>query len=449
MNAALRCLAAALAIAAGCMAVAQARLGFDGEEYASVGIYIKNLSTGQVVAQNDARKALVPASVMKCVTAATALTQLGRSFQFETPAYLYGAPDSSDASRWRGNLVIEGCGDPTLESSAFESGVALSDEIAKGLRRKGISSISGRIIVAESLADAGCIPQWEIEDVGCDYGAGLHGFNYRDNVFRLWPATGETRPYVPGLRLTVIQCEDGASVVRGVDSDNIIVYGRDPKNLKWVVKTTMDNPARVFEHELASKLEKAGIKVEGGSDDDESQRVLVASCVSPLNGDILQQMMHRSHNLFAEGMLRAIEPGGTREEALDLEKKILQSLGVSTRYNKIIDGSGLSRGNRLQPVFLSDMLEAMAKGSDAGSYAGLFPVAGKSGTVKNLLAKTALAGKLALKSGSMSGVQCFVGYKLGADGSPTHTVVIMVNGYFCKYPELKRAIENYLVGVFK
>ena len=115
---------------------------------------------------------------------------------------------------------------------------------------------------------------------------------------------------------------------------------------------------------------------------------------------------------------------------------------------KIADGSGLAVTNRLSPAFLARMLTVMGKGKNAGVYKKLFPIVGKEGTVRSLLAKTRLTGRLALKSGSMSGVLCYAGYKLDSGGRPTHAVVIMVNGFTCRGAEVRRAISNYLLSVF-
>ena len=35
-------------------------------------------------------------------------------------------------------------------------------------------------------------------------------------------------------------------------------------------------------------------------------------------------------------------------------------------------------------------------------------------------------------------MQCYAGYRLDADGKPTHVVVMMVNGFFCPRKECAR-----------
>lgn len=428
---------------------AQARLGFAGEEHALVGIYVKDLSTGKVVASNNAELAMAPASVMKSITAASALTVLGPEYTFSTPVYLYGRPDSDDDAVWRGNLVVESCGDPTIDSKQFRGQPIFWREISAGLANLGIKRITGKVIIQQTLADAGCIPSWEVEDVPWGYGAGLYGFNFRDNVFNLWPATLKTEPYQPELEVKAFESEDGTDLRRGVESNKIEVWGRDPNNVKWSVECSMPNPALAYQYLLSENLKNAGIKIDGEESTDESTRRFVCMHSSPMNADILRETLVVSHNLFAEGMLRAISEGGTREEALKAEDETLVALGVSTRYNNILDGSGLSRADRLQPKFISDVLQEMAASKYASQYVGLFPRAGVEGTVAGLLSKTRLKGQLALKSGSMAAVQCFAGYKLDAQGKPTHTVVILVNSFYCPRSSVRASIEKFLLDTFK
>jgi len=430
------------------LSFAQARLGFDGEEHALVGIYVKNLATGKVIASNNEGVAMIPASVMKTVTAASALSILGPEFTFTTPVYLYGRPDDADKSVWRGNLVIESCGDPTIDSKQFSDQPALWCEISYGLDNLGIRRITGKVIIQQTLIDAGCLPTWEIEDVPWAYGAGLYGFNFHDNMFALWPATLKTEPYQPGLQVTVGDSEDGTDMVRGIDSFKMSVWGRNPQNAKWSEECSMPDPASAYLYLISENLKNKGIMVDGGEVADDSSRRLVCMHNSPMCQDVLRETLEVSHNLFAEGMLRAIAEGGSRSEALEVQDDKLKAMGVNTRYNKILDGSGLSRGDRLQPRFVSDVLQSMAKGKYALQYLELFPRAGVEGTVAGLLSKTRLKGQFALKSGSMSAVQCFAGYKLDAQGKPTHTVVIMVNAFYCPRSNVRASIEKFLLDTF-
>lgn len=423
---------------------AQTTLGFQGEEAASVGIYVKNISTGEIVAQNDASKALIPASVMKSVTAATAFSSLDSNFRFTTEVYLTGNQVNGECN---GNLVIESVGDPTIDSEHFkDKNVRFAKEILNSLKEIGIHSIKGDILINEYLSDSGCIPQWQIDDVAWAYGAGLYGFNFNDNALNLWPKTIKTIPEDPDL---IVDVRQGSStdLIRGINSNYLIVEGVRIENPKWMVRTTMNDPASVFVQELYKLLRSNGIEIKNEYVNS-TEKTLLMTHVSPILSDILNVMLVESHNLYAEGVLRLLAPGETRKKALEKMSRIWNDRGIATTNNKINDGSGLARGDRLQPIFISNVLEWMANSCYSKSFVKLFPKVGVNGTVQSLLKDTPLKGKLALKSGSMSSVQCYAGYKLDEHDTPTHIVIILVNGFFCERPILRKSIENFLLNIF-
>lgn len=78
------------------------------------------------------------------------------------------------------------------------------------------------------------------------------------------------------------------------------------------------------------------------------------------------------------------------------------------------------------------------------SYVNIFPVAGRSGTMRSFLKGTALEGKIVAKTGSMRNVQCYAGFKIDENGQPTHLVVLMLNN-FSDRAKLKRALEQLLL----
>ncbi|MDE6499021.1 MAG: D-alanyl-D-alanine carboxypeptidase/D-alanyl-D-alanine-endopeptidase [Muribaculaceae bacterium] len=440
---------AAILLCAGIAVTASAEsvLGFEGEETATVGIYIKDLQEDKVIAEHNAGMAITPASTMKALTAATALSVLGPDFSFTTPVNLRG---SRSGSAWHGDLVVNSVADPTLESEYFDKNLGFCDSVISHLRAMGIKSISGRVVVAETLKDAGPVPQWEIEDVAWSYGAALYGANWRDNVFRLWPATGRTQPHVPDLKVELHKDADGTDLLRGAGSNTLEVWGRDINNAKWSLTATMPYPAKVLSHELTERLRNAGVVVGGEKNAStarqESESVYVHK--SPAASAILKSLLVRSDNMMAEGMLRAVSPSDNRKDVIKREKELWDARGISLKYCGILDGSGLSMGNKLTPRVLGYVLEWMARSPYGELYPSLLPRAGVNGTMKSFMAKTPLKGRLALKTGSVSAVQCYAGYLLDEDGKPTHVVVIMVNSFYCPRGRVREAISKYLLSTF-
>ena len=132
-------LAGAIAVSTAFGAAAQAILGIDGEESTSIGIYIKDLRTGKVLTDHNSQLALTPASVMKAITTASALSITGPDRRFTTPVVLKG---HAEGATWHGDIVVRSCADPTIESENFKSHRGFCDSIAAGIRRAGISGKS-------------------------------------------------------------------------------------------------------------------------------------------------------------------------------------------------------------------------------------------------------------------------------------------------------------------
>lgn len=428
-------------------AQAQDLLGIDGEEATSIGVYIKDITSGEVLYDFNSDLALTPASVMKSVTTATVLSLIGEDYRFTTPVVLRG--NAGAGSVWNGDLVICSSGDPTVESENFKSNLGFCDSICAGLQRMGVREIEGTIIVEQTLKDAGPIAQWEVEDIAWPYGAGLYGMNYKDNTCWVYPLTGETKPYVPGLKVTVEKSDDSNDLRRGVGSNDLIVYAKNIDNKKWSIATTVPDPAAVLISQLTSAFERRGIKIGSRPVAKSGAPVhTVYNHRSPLSSEIMRSLMVRSDNLFAEGMLRLLAPGESRDKAIKRERDLWNNRGVDARYSLIFDGSGLTRGNRLQPRFIADLLQWMAESPKAQTYVSFFPKAGLEGTLRTFLVNSPLKGKVALKTGSMNAVQCYAGYKLDNQGKPTHVIVVMVNGFFCKRAQLKKGVEDLLNDTF-
>ncbi|MDE5658776.1 MAG: D-alanyl-D-alanine carboxypeptidase, partial [Muribaculaceae bacterium] len=133
------------------------RLNFYGRDAATVGVYITNLSTGQAVEKENINMSMIPASILKSVTSATALGMLDENFRYNTDVMLHGELQGNILD---GNLVVKASGDPTIESSHFLNRRGFEDMIVEALKSRNISVINGEIIVDEDMfSDTGQCPQ--------------------------------------------------------------------------------------------------------------------------------------------------------------------------------------------------------------------------------------------------------------------------------------------------
>lgn len=378
-------------------AAAESVISFPKDRASSVAVVVRDLATGKDAVSLNPHKAMLPASTMKCLTAAAAIEAGLDTARFETRAYIRGRIEDGVLS---GDLVVVGNGDPTIESVQFHGNTSFIGEIVGAVRNAGIRSIEGEIQVdSTSFPDDGPCDRWELSDVKYEYGAGLYALNYRDNR---------------------------------------------------VGDKAMESPAESFGEALENRLLGEGIPVCWQTvDTGDMPMTEIVLHHSPPGSEILDNLMTRSDNLFAEGMLRLLAPGQSRSAAIARERSLLSSRGLDFDITDIYDGSGLSRNNRVTACFMADLLETMAiREGGAVSYVSLFPLVGQEGTVKSFLRGTRLQGRLALKSGSMNGVHCYAGYKLDDNGNPTHAVVVLVNDFFCKRGEVRDAIARFLIRQF-
>lgn len=422
------------------------KLNFFGRDAATIGVYISDLSTGNIIEKESIGKAMIPASILKSVTAATSLCYLNENFRFSTDVILQGEVIDDTL---QGNLLIKASGDPTIESSHFLDRTGFEASIVSALKSNGIANISGEIIVdEEKFTDTGQCPQWVIEDVGWDYGAGFYGFNYKNNTFKLFTDSQNSIPEVPYIDVVVEKTLSSTDIARGINSDIYFISGKNVDKKNFSVTTTMNSPSLVFVHNMQQRLLRNGISVENNIIEPCEGETLLLRYQSPPNTEMLQKMMFHSDNMMAEALLRAIEPSGSRKDAIQKELNFWKGKDVSVDFLKIADGSGLARVNRVTPRFIADVLTYMAKSKYRDTYTGLFPKVGREGTVKNFLKNTKLEGKLVLKSGSMNGVHCYAGYKIDNNGAPTHVVVLIVNNFFCSRNALRNELQRFLLSIF-
>ncbi len=362
----------------------------------SLSVKIVDLKTGETLGEHNEGSPLIPASIMKSVSTASLLEKVGPDFRYHTRVYIDGPLDMGIL---RGNLIVEGSGDPSVNSDAVPYVTDLVEEVAEIVRSMGINKIEGRIIIDNSTFGGTARPaSWQQTDFKEYYGTGFHAFNYQGN------ASG---------------------------------------------KRSVENPDAVFVRQLTSALASDDIEVEGKGLG-EGERTQIFDHMSPQLDDIMRSCMMRSDNLFAESILRTYgkqEGGdGSTDDAAKREyEHWAGKKDVPMEDVRIVDGSGLSRSNRVTADFMTGVLRKM--GDDA-TYASFFPLAGQEGTLKKFLAQTPLDSYIAMKTGSMNGIQCYAGYKLDDDYAPTHSVVIMMNDLKNR-SVAKKAAEKMLLDIFK
>lgn len=385
-----------------CIITSQAQT--PAEQFASSGavnpescaVAIMDLKTEKIIDSHNIDMPLIPASINKVVTIATLLEKTGINYRYETDVYTTGHISDGILD---GNLIIKGSGDPSLGADVDPKGTDILAECVKALKERDITIITGDIIIDETIFPAPAVPpSWQSGDLRHAYGTGCHGFNYKRN------ASGSA---------------------------------------------SVSDPAAVFISQLRGTLQRNGIELQRLKDVNSGKKHLLFTHKSPTIDEIMRSCIMRSDNLYAEAMLRTLALAsnhvGSTERGAELEMKYWNKKHLSTEGVVVVDGSGLSRSDRMTARFMMQVLHYMADNVD---FASFFPLAGQEGTLRNFLKGTELDSYIALKTGSMNGIQCYAGYMLDDDYAPTHAIVIMANGFPSSRAAMKDAASKMLLDTF-
>lgn len=416
------------------------------------GVLVVSLDRGDTLFALNERESFVPASNLKLFTTAAALRALGPDYRFGT--YLL-ADGPLREGRIEGDLILYGTGDPTLSERFHDSADAVWRAFADSLARRGVTEVAGRLVAdASYFGPVGLSLGWQDSYRSDAYAALPGALSFNDNAVSLRILPGDAvghRPkieFFPGggrgiavvntartvaggrTRLVIRRASyDGPVLVSG----QIAAGGRD----LWR-QVAVASPARYSAATLREALEDRGITVAGGIDvveraedspvtgradsapglDGGRTRLLAAHSSPPLV-EILNVVNQRSHNLYAEQVLRTlgrVDAGvGSLEAGTRAAVARLAEAGVDLSGLRMRDGSGLSADNRVEPATIVSLLATMAETPSASTFLGTLPEAGNSRGLRRM-AKTSAQGRLWAKTGTIEHVSALAGYVRATDG---------------------------------
>ncbi|MGB3947332.1 MAG: D-alanyl-D-alanine carboxypeptidase/D-alanyl-D-alanine-endopeptidase [Bacteroidia bacterium] len=430
-----------------------------------------------IIAQYNSNASVIPASTLKIVTTAAALSILGKDFRFETKLQYDGLLDTTSGTL-KGNLYITGGGDPTLESAYFKDkndSLSTTDKWANYLKQKGIKKIEGAIIGDESIFEDNALPpQWVWADIGNYFGAGACGLSYADNKYRIYlksEAVGtntfivKTEPQIEGLQLI-------NTITAGGSGDNAFIYGAPysyyrklqgtiPANKNnYDIEGSLPDPALFCAQSLHKSLNSIGILVtqkattvrqlkEFESYINRDKKTIFTN-YSPSLSEIVYWTNLKSNNLYAEHLLKYIaykEKGlGQTTEGTDIVTNYWQRKGIDVEGFFMNDGSGLSRSNVITTKTEAEILRYMAKDKNFKPFYDSFPVAGKSGSLGSLCEGTFAENNLRAKSGYITRARGYAGYVKNKKGELL-CFSVLANNYECSASEMKKKLEKILVAI--
>lgn len=323
-----------------------------------------------LIGQNS-ELSVIPASNVKIVTTSVALDVLGGDHRFTTE--VRGAAPVGGVVN--GDLYLVGGGDPVLSEAwyAQPSGsrtrppfnTTSIEALADAVVAAGVTTVTGSVVPDESRYDAERYPP--------SWSAQLEG-------------TLDAQPI-------------GALMI----NDSIGQTG--------VVAT---DPAQSAAETFVRLLRDRGVDVQGGAGTTgvAPPGTAIATVQSQPLSALLNEVLATSDNDAAEMLLKemgvASGAGGTREAGLAVVNQRLAEWGVPMEGVSLVDGSGLSRDDRLT---CNALLAVLRHGSSSDAVGTGLALGGQSGTTLDDAFETAgLEGVIRGKTGSLTGVKALSGY---------------------------------------
>jgi D-alanyl-D-alanine carboxypeptidase/D-alanyl-D-alanine-endopeptidase (penicillin-binding protein 4) len=330
---------------------------------------VVEIPSGRVVYARNPDLSLQPASNEKLCVNYTALVVLGAGYRFPTELLGEGV---RAGSTWRGSLVLKGFGDPSLTTADL-------NRLAGILWREGIRKVTGAIIGDASYFDADrTAPGWLPSFAGVES---------------------------PPLSALVVD--------RAVRNGRLV---SDP-----ALAAAIDFKALLRADGILAGAAETGVARTGAG--------RLATIFSDRLPQILDFMDQFSDNFTAEMLLKAIGAvatgRGTTAAGALVARETLAAAGVPLAGVRIVDGSGLSRWDRVTGAELSALLVRIWNRPSLRTIVlDALPVAGESGTLASRMTSAPARGLVHAKTGTTdiaSALSGFVGQR--------YAFVTIENGY--------------------
>lgn len=313
---------------------------------------------------------MIPASVTKLFTTATALTLMGGDYKFST--VLLTDDSNIEDGIINGNLYLKGYGNPVFSDEDINVMVNKLIDI-------GIEQITGDVVGDDS---------------------------YFDNIYIRddWIPNEKANVKLPPISAIVL------------DRNQNIVKRKVGKRVRHY-KHSVTNPPVFAADRLLNKLLKAGIVIEGKaiSGIAPAQYFTLAESSSSLR-EVISLINKNSDNFLAEVLFKSIGAfaSGKQGNSLYSQQTILSFIdenGIYKTGTSIVDGSGISRFDKVTLGAVTGLLEKMYFDLlHFDDFYNSLSIAGVDGTLRNRMKGTKAENNFRGKTGTLNGVTSISGY---------------------------------------
>lgn len=401
---------------------------------------LRDKTSGEILYTYRGEHLMRPASNMKILTGAAAISELGLEYRFKTEVFIDGNVEDHTLN---GDIYVKGYGDPTIVEATLR-------HFAEVLREYGIHHVNGKLIGDDTYFSGKTLPPG-VDDEGEThyYGARISPITMSPNddfdastiiVEATAGNIGEKPmfnviPHLSGLHIsnegkTVDKNAENTLEIRRINNTNqIVITGELPEGETAKVWVSHQNPTKntlLFFKELCKE---AGICFE--------QEDVIASGTTPKHAKLIHThescpiaemfsiFMKLSNNSIADIFLKTMGKQkheiGDYEHGLKVVRAYLEKLQIDFTTCQFADGSGLSHQNRLHSNGISELLYKLQKEPYFQNFYESLPVGGNinrlvGGTLKDRFLEPELQQRIFAKTGYIHEVNTLSGYVTGKSG---------------------------------
>lgn len=367
-----------------------------------------NITTGEVLFDRNAGLGAPPASGLKVLTAAAALSELGPDYRMTTTVVEGKDP---------GSIVLVGGGDPTL--SALGPGV---ESVYTGAPK--LSDLATQTKAAWATKH----PGQDITKIILD----ASYWNPSDNWDPTWDRVEQRDGWQSDVTALMVDGDrDNPQAIKSRRSDDPI--GRAGSAFQGALG--LSTPVEVV----------VGTATAGSPQ--------LASVQSQPLSTLIGQMLQWSDNTLGENIARVVSKaaggGGTAASLSSIIPGILVNLGLDTSKITVRDGSGLSPNNLVPPLFMAQLMAKVATSAqNLGVIKSGLPVAGKSGSLSGRFSgdNAVARGQVTGKTGWIDTSRTLSGWVNASDGS------VLSFAFYALGPVQENAtiaLDTVTTGVFR
>jgi len=428
----------------------QARINNAIKEHApnaSIGIIVNSLTKNRTIYQKNPHQLFIPASILKILTAVSALSFLGPNYYFTTKILTKNSTIKNGTID--DDIYIYFDGDPSLTHQDIK-------DLIKQLASLGIKRVTGNVYIDDSIFDDEFLGSgWMWEDLNFCYASPISAIIIDKNCLALKLIAAKN----PQQPTTLVCTQDHISITNNVVTKNL---PSNKKNHFLKLNATNDNKyllsgsikpcakplsisialrnIRLYTKELLlSELQENSINLLGSikfkkiPENGRPYSYVVAKHRSPPLSELIRTMLKESDNTITDALYKKLgylffNEQSTWKKGFEAIKNILETqTGLAFKEMYLDDGCGISHHDMITPDLMIKILNyAYHNQTIKQPFIDALPHAGIDGTLEHRMLN--LKNRVFAKTGSMGNVSALAGF-IETKHKEKISFVIIINSF--------------------